>query len=82
MQAQVDDGGGGSLPPVCGNGWIEAGEQCDGGICCTRDCRFRTSEFICDFETRTPCNGASADCGTTTLPAGVRYYSEARRVCP
>jgi hypothetical protein len=33
--------------PVCGNGVVEAGEQCDGGACCTTSCRFIADGTAC-----------------------------------
>jgi cysteine-rich repeat protein len=37
--------------PACGNGIVEPGEQCDGGVGCTASCQWQ-------------CNNASTDCGT------------------
>jgi hypothetical protein len=34
--------------PVCGNGLVEAGEQCDGGACCSTTCRFVTDGTACN----------------------------------
>jgi cysteine-rich repeat protein len=36
--------------PVCGNGVVEPGEQCDGGVGCTASCQWE-------------CSNASTDCG-------------------
>ncbi len=52
---------------VCGNGIVEAGEDCDGGDCCTQTCQFaaagttcRAASDLCDAGEA--CTGASADC--------------------
>ncbi len=34
-------------PSPCGNGAVEPGEECDGGVCCTPSCTFRASTFEC-----------------------------------
>jgi cysteine-rich repeat protein len=39
--------------PVCGNGKVEPGEQCDdgnndGGDCCSPDCKFEEADSFCD----------------------------------
>src|SRR5258706_10188856 len=59
-----DDGGGGGgpPPPVCGNGVVETGEQCDGGICCTKTCTFKGSAYVCDVVNGTFCGPSSATC--------------------
>lgn len=33
--------------PTCGNGAVDAGEDCDGGACCDSDCHFRPSGASC-----------------------------------
>jgi hypothetical protein len=50
---------------TCGNGTVDAGEQCDGGACCTPACLFATGECrastgVCDVAES--CTGASATC--------------------
>lgn len=51
----------------CGNGVVDADEQCDGGACCTADCTFiaagsecRASAGVCDVAEQ--CSGTSAAC--------------------
>lgn len=53
--------------PACGDGAVDAGEDCDGGICCTASCTFvgagtecRGSADLCDVAET--CTGASASC--------------------
>jgi hypothetical protein len=54
---------------MCGNAVVEAGEQCDGGACCTASCTFvpaatvcRAAAGVCDVSES--CTGASAACPT------------------
>jgi len=49
---------------ACGNGVVEAGEECDGGPCCADDCTFATAGSACDdgdfCTTGDACDGAGA----------------------
>jgi hypothetical protein len=36
-----------TMPPVCGNGMVEFGEDCDGGDCCTPSCEFEPIGTTC-----------------------------------
>jgi len=61
------DGAGNCVAAVCGNGKIEAGEDCDGEECCTSTCRFKGPTEPCGIETRSCheqplCNGREATC--------------------
>jgi choice-of-anchor A domain-containing protein len=58
---------------VCGNGIVEQGEQCDGGVCCSSTCSYVTSNSntichaatgICDMNEY--CTGTSAQCPADT----------------
>ena len=52
--------------PVCGNGIVEPGEQCDGGTGCKANCQWE-------------CNNAATDCGT---PAECdKYQCSAQHQC-
>ena len=63
--------------PVCGNGLVEDGEQCDGGSCCDAACRFRAADFVCrpsagPCDAPETCSGAGAVCGPNAFaPAGL-----------
>ena len=51
----------------CGNGIVDAGEQCDGGTCCTATCTFVASGTVCRAgggvcDVAEACTGASATC--------------------
>jgi len=54
---------------ACGNGDVDAGEDCDGGACCTASCEFKSSSTVCRASTGTcdaaeNCTGTDADCPT------------------
>ncbi|MFH1018935.1 MAG: hypothetical protein V1798_12265 [Pseudomonadota bacterium] len=72
---------------VCGDGVVDTGESCDGGPCCTRDCKLVPADWkvICDPVAGTACPGSSPECPTNRLAqiqAGVRVYDPARGVTP
>ncbi|MBN8612369.1 MAG: hypothetical protein J0L92_17370 [Deltaproteobacteria bacterium] len=60
-----------STGPVCGNGMIESGEQCDGGACCNpTTCQFQASSVVCraqanECDVAELCTGTSAACPAT-----------------
>jgi len=56
-------------PPVCGNGVVENGEQCDGGDCCKSDCTFKPANTVCraaagECDVAEVCTGSSSTCPT------------------
>jgi len=57
---------------VCGNGTVEAGEDCDGGQCCTASCQFADAGSPCG-DTGTDCTNQDACNGSgTCIDAGVQ----------
>jgi hypothetical protein len=36
--------------PVCPDGIVDAGEECDGGACCTPDCTFASAGTVCGID--------------------------------
>jgi hypothetical protein len=61
----------GQTAPGCGNGVVEAGEECDDSACCTTQCT-----LVADS---TPCSGGSCQTGTCVpfgeVPAAVTGFS-------
>ena len=75
-------GGTTTITALCGNGLREGLEQCDGGLCCDRDCRFLPPAVMCDPVTGTKCSGSTDGCATNSLPDGVKYFNPAKGVAP
>ena len=56
----------------CGDNVVDLYEDCDGGACCTSDCKFASSSVVCRNATGVCdatdyCNGASASCPADTF---------------
>jgi len=72
--------------PVCGNGIVENGEECDGGDCCNSICRFREQGFECrlakgECDKTEVCNGASAVCPPDSYYDNTRDCQETIGFC-
>jgi membrane dipeptidase len=61
---------------LCGNGQIDPGEECDGGLCCTPSCTVAATGTVCRAANGTcdvaeTCSGTSATCPADVFrPAG------------
>jgi hypothetical protein len=81
MGIELDTTTGGAvqdLPlPACGNGILEAGEECDSAPCCDTTCRFKTAGSTCRpaasaCDVAEVCSGTSAMCPADLVqPDGV-----------
>ena len=77
--------------PVCGNGTVESGEQCDdggtgAGDCCSPTCQFepaatecRASSGVCDIAEF--CDGSTATCPADVLAPATTECNPAAGVC-
>ena len=73
----------------CGNGIVDAGEDCDGnGVCCSSTCLFLEAGSLCraaavgSCDAEETCSGASVDCpADEALPAGSACGSSGSGVC-
>jgi hypothetical protein len=70
---------------LCGNGVVDAGEQCDGGACCTTACTFASSSTTCraaanECDLAETCTGSSATCPSDTVKvAGTACTADANQ---
>jgi hypothetical protein len=58
----------------CGNGSVDAGEQCDGGACCNTNCTFASASTQCraaagECDLAETCTGSSATCPADAVKA-------------
>ena len=59
---------------MCGNGIVQVGEECDGGVCCTEGCTFRSSLIECrpsvgPCDAAEKCSGSSSVCSVDIFHA-------------
>jgi len=71
--------------PICGNGIVEAPEQCDGGECCA-DCRLNLSNTPCGdsppaCRVQSQCNGLSPDCPVPGFAANASTCTPPTKAC-
>ncbi len=64
-----------AVTPVCGNGIVEAGETCDGGVCCSSTCQLMPVGTVCGDKTGNDCTlpdtcNASGVCAPNNMAAG------------
>ena len=71
--------------PVCGNGTVQTGEQCDGGACCNSNCTLKTSGTACADDgnacTADTCNGTSDACQHPAGNAGAVCRASTKLSC-
>ena len=83
---KVPGDGGGGTTTLCGNGIVEAGEDCDGGSCCDLHCRVIPAAWniVCDPVAGTLCSGASPECGTqrTVSTYSARIFDPRKGLIP
>jgi len=72
-------------PPksTCGDGIVNTGEDCDGGVCCTNTCTFASTATVCrasagECDVPETCSGVSSSCPTdafkpVTTPCGSNF---------
>ncbi len=78
--------GGFVIGSACGNGIVEAGENCDENSPCCISCHFASSTTQCDFaigscESDAYCTGSLASCPAKTLKSSTVLCSPARGTC-
>jgi cysteine-rich repeat protein len=54
----------------CGNGMVDMGEDCDGGVCCAADCTFVGAGTVCRPRAET-CNGGACLCDAVEVCDGM-----------
>jgi len=76
----------GVAPAGCGNGIVDAGEDCDGGACCESDCSYssaattcRGSAGLCDVAET--CSGSSAACPANSFSVSSTICRASAGVC-
>ena len=62
--------GPGVAAAACGNGMVEMGEDCDGGVCCTASCTFVAAGTVCRPRAQT-CDGGPCLCDVPEVCTGM-----------
>ena len=70
----------------CGNGIVDAGEQCDGGPCCSASCTFLSATTVCrlaagECDVAETCTGTSTTCPADASKAAGTPCTDDGNVC-
>jgi len=71
---------------VCGNGIVETGEDCEGGVCCDATCHFASSATVCRAkngvcDAAETCTGSSSSCPTDVFASATTVCRPQNGTC-